>query len=322
MQVGDVVQVAAHADVDLRGRVHVVADSVTWPVSPYHADFVRTGPTKAGHYLFWQSGCMFVTLDSAGTSAVPFASVQSVVDASIETWNTDTVTATCSYMVMQNAGTKASEVGNDGVNLIKFRDDDWCRPAVDNDPKRCYDASAAGITTAIFIDDASSKNDGAIQDADVEINGVNFAISVAGATASTEACHAELQNTLTHELGHVHGLEHTCRVDTDPPRVDNTGSAVPLCSDTAALAANPSIADATMFPFQDCGETKKETLANDDIDAMCTVYPVASDPHSCSPVAHDAGGCCQAGGGGGGPLAVGAMTMFLLGRRRRVRSPR
>ena len=47
-----------------------------------------------------------------------------------------------------NVGTKALEVGNDGVNLIKFRDTpctcangttSWgCRPAVMNSPAKCY----------------------------------------------------------------------------------------------------------------------------------------------------------------------------------------
>ena len=37
-----------------------------------------------------------------------------------------------------------------------------------------------------------------------------------------------------------------------------------------------------MFNFQDCGETKKETLEPDDIDAICTIYPTAKDPGTCA----------------------------------------
>ena len=38
-----------------------------------------------------------------------------------------------------------------------------------------------------------------------------------------------------------------------------------------------------MYNFQDCGETKKETLSHDDIDAICAIYPKADDPGTCEP---------------------------------------
>src|SRR3954449_9918640 len=107
---------------------------------------------------------------------------------------------------MMNAGRKAMEVGNDKVNLIKFRDTSWGRPAVGDDAARPYDSAAAGITTATYVDDAGSDRDGAILDADVELNGVNFAISANGQSLGSNGCKSDLQNTLTHELGHLQGL--------------------------------------------------------------------------------------------------------------------
>ena len=313
LELGMTVQVGAHDDLDLSMQSHVVVDTVE--VLDEAPSFVRTGPTMAGHYLYWESGCIFVTVDADGTKEIAGNDEFPIIDDSIATWNTDV--ASCSYISVVDQGTKSMEVGNDNINLIKFRDVSWCRPAEGDDPARCYSDSAAGITTATYVDDGSSSRDGAIVDADIEINGVNFAISVNGVTLGTAGCDAELQNTLTHELGHLHGLEHTCLAVGDPPRVDNLGNAVPECSATT----DPTILNATMYNFQDCGETKKETLETDDINAICTVYPTAKDPNTCAPVGSGSG-CCDVGHDGPtGALMLSAAVGLVLARRRKTRRP-
>ena len=317
---GMAVAVLAHDDVDLARAMHTVVDDVTVTSGGESYDFVRTGPTKGGKYLYWESGCIFVTYDSAGTSALPDATTFPLIEQAIATWNTDT--ASGSYMIVKSLGSAADEVGNDGINLIKFRDTTWCRPAVDDDPARCYNDSAAGITTATYVDDGTSKRDGAIVDADVELNNVDFAIANGGVTMSDRAGvpRRAAQNTMTHELGHLHGLEHTCLADGDPPRVDNNGQAVPECSATT----DPLILDATMYNFQDCGETKKETLEADDILGITTIYPLANDPNTCAPPADiSSGGCCSASGSGDSrapiaPFALGLITWLAIARRRRA----
>src|SRR5258708_1663716 len=84
---GMYVELVAHDDRDLAQQTHVIVDDVH--VVADSGAFVRTGPTKAGHYLRWESGCIFVTPDSAGTAAVPFATTQQTIAASIATWNND-----------------------------------------------------------------------------------------------------------------------------------------------------------------------------------------------------------------------------------------
>jgi hypothetical protein len=293
---------------DLSWHMHVVVDDMKVLDEP--SGFVRTGPTKAGHYLYWESGCVFVTPDSAGTKEIAGDNEFPVISASINTWNNDT--AGCSYIQIVEDPKKAVETARDKVNIIKFRDQSWCKPATGSDPAVCHPDSAAGITTATFVDDGSSSRDGAIVDADVELNGVNFAISVNGQTLGTQPCLSELQNTLTHELGHLLGLEHTCLAPGDPPRIDNNGNAVPLC--TQAMT-NMTITGATMFNYQACGESSKETLSQDDIDAICTVYPTAKDPHTCERVSD--GGCCDSGRHPGGSflLALGVLACFWRRRR-------
>lgn len=307
------VAIAAHRDLDLAQRPHVVVDDVRVLALP--DGYVRTGPTMAGNPLRWESGCIFVTVDAEGTKQLPGELEFEVTEQSIAAWNT--ASASCGYIEVVHQGLVAHEVGRDQVNVIKFRDASWCRPAIDDDPARCYAESAAGITTAVYIDDGSSDRDGAIVDADIEINGKNFAISHEGVTLGTAPCRAELSNTLTHELGHLHGIEHPCRASGDPERLDHLGNPVPSCS----MVNDPAITESTMYNFQDCDETKKATLEADDIAAVCGIFPRSADPGTCQPVTLDRPGCCSTTDRSLPPaptlLLVGLTAVILRRRPRR-----
>lgn len=301
LEPGMKVSVAAHPGLDAQQRRHVVLDSVQIRDAGLGAHYVRTGPTKAGNALYWETRNIQVTIDSAGTAAIPYADLVPVINASLETWNTDT--ASCSSLKTTVVGSQALEVGNDKVNLIKFRDTHWGRPAVGSAPARDYSPVAAAITTVVFIDDDSSSRDGAIVDADIELNNVNFHITIE--PDENDSANAVLQNTLTHEVGHLRGLEHPCRASSDEPeRVDNKGNPVPLC--TAALP--PEITEATMYNYQSPGETKKETLSPDDIQAMCDIYG-------------SSGGCCSASNGRPDVsmlLAGVTFGLLIVGRRKKL----
>jgi MYXO-CTERM domain-containing protein len=259
---------------------------------------------------------VYIKASAEGTQHLPGTRELEIIEASAKTWNDGT--ASCSFMRLVVEKPEVQEVGRDNVNLIKFRDTSWCRPATGDDPMRCHSESAAGLTTATYVDDARSARDGAIVDADIEMNGVTFAIAEDGRTQGTAPCQSELQNTLTHELGHLLGLEHPCRTAGDPARVDNNGAPVPACG---LVGNNPVITEATMYNFQDCGEQKKETLSPDDTAAVCAVYPKAEDPGACDRVGEADSGCCRVGrGSSGAPLQAiaGAIGLAaLLARRRR-----
>jgi len=311
---GMFVTVDAHDGVTLRGAHAMVVDDVAIDrvAGAGSSDpFVREGPTPAGSYLFWPNGCIFMTYDAAGTTALSGDTEFPILDAAIATWNNGV--AGCGYIKLMSAGkTSNHEVGKDYINLIKFRDTAWCIPATDTEPQHCHAAAAAGITTLTFIKHAGASDDGAIVDADVEINGVNFAIT--NGTSGGGKCAADLGNTITHELGHVLGLEHTCVTADDPPRKDNNGNAVVACPST-----DPLIFDATMYPYQTCGETKKKTLSDDDIAGACAIYPTASDPKTCS-AAQAPTGCCDASAAPGPSslLLAGAIAMSFRKRRSRT----
>lgn len=312
LQVGMQVELAVHTGATTSGDAIIVVDQV---VRQGGSDFVRTGPTKAGHSLAWASGCAQLFYDSAGTSHLAGDTEFKLIDASVAAWN-DGV-AGCSYMRIESQGNQANEVGKDFFNIVKFRDTKWCRPATRADAERCYSPAAAGLTTVVFVDDPNSDRDGEIVDADIELNGVDFAISNAGATTGTAACLSDLKNTLTHELGHFLGLEHTCLASGDPPRIDNQGNAVPLCN----ASNDPLIRESTMYNFQTCGETSKASLSLDDTTAICSIYPLATDPGTCASVGGSSGGCC---GVAGKPASLPWLPMLMavgiggvLYRRRR-----
>jgi hypothetical protein len=319
------VAIAAHRAVDLSSREHVVADGVK--VLAYPPGFVRSGPTEAGNPLYWESGCALVTIDEAGTTAIAGDDELAAIDAAIAEWNTKT--DACSYMKIVNDGRRRIEVsGKDGINAIKFRDTpcecmtetgkpfaSWCTPATEDAPQECHGINVAGLATMTYSIEAA--RDGAILDADIELNAVTFRVSIAPDLGEPEdtRLNAVLQNTLTHELGHLLGLEHTCVNLGDPPRLDGDGNEVTSC-DFAGI----ELQDTTMFPSQESGETKKMSLSQDDIDGICRIYPRASDPQVCAPVSvPEAAGCCSASGRSGNDvsfLLAGAAALLLLRRRK------
>ena len=94
LAVGMRVAVGTHEGLDLDQRMHVVADDVRVLAMP--AGFVRTGPTKAGRYLYWESSCVYVTVSPEGTREVNGDDELEAIDSSIAEWNNRT--ASCSYM--------------------------------------------------------------------------------------------------------------------------------------------------------------------------------------------------------------------------------
>lgn len=306
---GMVVAVAARAEADLSARQHLAVDEVQVTGG---FEFVRTGPTRSGKPLYWKSGCVEITTDLDGTSDLRDDLEATIVSQSVAEWNGRV--ASCSYMNLVEKPRKQVEVGRDYANVIKFRDTEWCKPATADAPKQCHSPAAAGITTVSFVNDADSSRDGEIVDADIELNSVHFAISANGQSLGTGACKSDLANTLTHELGHLLGLEHTCLAPGDPARVDDNGVAVPECT---SLPANSPIRDTTMYNYQTCGETMKADLTQDEVDAMCVTYPLARDPGTCGAVGSGGEGCCSAQSSAPSSLLLFLATGLLLFLRRR-----
>jgi hypothetical protein len=96
---------------------------------------------------------------------------------------------------------------------------------------------------------------GEIYDADIELNEDNKTFVVcpdAGCGGSVDLNTADLENTLTHEMGHYFGVAHT-----------------------------PDDSNATMWSEASPGETIKRTIEADDNAGLCAIYPPGSLPEAC-----------------------------------------
>ncbi|HWE30277.1 MAG TPA: hypothetical protein VHB97_19860, partial [Polyangia bacterium] len=241
--------------------------------------YVRSRTAK-GVPVAWSGPCAQVTPDSAGTPDMPFDQVVNVVHQSLNNWAS--AVGAEGYLQLAYETPMPMEAHLDGINTIKFRTDKWCHPNDAQQNNICYSAQAAGITTVFYVQDGSAHA-GTILDADIELNDINFTFAILPTTATADPNRpfADLENTLTHELGHLQGLDHTCNGATPPQETDENGNPPPICN----YATNsPEIKATTMYATAQPGETSKRMPKADDVAGIVNAYPAANAPSSmCEP---------------------------------------
>lgn len=189
--------------------------------------------------------------------------LRDAVIQSFDTWNDQE----CSDFAMLYAGdTPDAPIGTDGGriaiedlnNILVWRDEQWPHPGY----------GAVALTTVTF-----RPSSGEILAADIEFNTADYDFTNNEGTAGTII---DFRNTLTHEVGHFLGLDHT---------------------------GNPQ---ATMYATAPPGEISKRTLHPVDVEGLCHIYPLGLEfeNESDDPEADDRsssrrgcfGSCSQTGG--------------------------
>jgi MYXO-CTERM domain-containing protein len=276
--------------------------------------------SDAGRMFKWPQSCVPLTTFPADLeSMMTREEILTAIVSSAEAWSK--YNNPCAYLgiTVTSSSDEPPRATNDGRNLVVFRADRWCKltAAGDCDAMIHYDPAALALTSV-----SASTSSGTIRDADIEVNAFHFSwadlLRHPELRGNGQPYH-DLQNAVTHEMGHLIGLDHTCALTGIPP-LDHTGAQIPDCS-----VASPSVLETTMFPSANPGDIDKRTLAPDDQLAVCDIYPVAQDPLVCMPEAPPSEGCssCAVGparsaaAGGGGLLLAAALLAIRMRRRRR-----
>jgi hypothetical protein len=268
--------------------------------------FVRT-TTDKGAAVRWSRSCVIVAAHTANPppNLTPDL-VVTAARAAAAAWGHEQLA--CSGFEIQVATEDNSDAvaANDAKNNLVFRRTQWL-----------YEPSALAITTVF-----ARQETGVVLDADLEINALDGGRFLWGdlvAGVGTGAHVEDLQNTLTHEFGHLLGLDHNCFLSGTSRRgFDNNGQPVPECD-----RAPQEIQDATMFAAVAPGDTARRTLSPDDIAGVCAIYPAASATTCTSGGGGDdgglAGGCSMGRGRAGAAGLLAAALVLSAGLRRRWR---
>ncbi|MEE2643769.1 MAG: matrixin family metalloprotease [Myxococcota bacterium] len=207
--------------------------------SSTYAQSYRRATTSAGIPVSWASYCIDLRLNKRGSERLAPAVLEQELLGSMNAWSS----TECGGIELGLLGTSPlEEVGYvleaENENLLVFRSGPGRWP---------HDPRVLALTTVTMCqNDSDLCAAGTILDADIEFNEEHFTF-----TGTDEPTQFDLANTMTHELGHLLGFDHSLK--------------------TAS----------TMYASALPGQTYMRDLDEVDIEGLCAVYPTR--PSGCDP---------------------------------------
>ena len=295
--------------------------------------YVRTRTKVTCRPLRWAQTCIFLQPDAELLrDELPAEVTLDAIKSAIRSWN-ERLTPSSFLQLHYLPPTDSRESSQtDRLGLLKFRFGSWCRPAKDSSSMPvCFDPSATAVTTVSFLNKPSDPDlDGNIVDTDIDFNAVSFRFVDASqpATSTDRRSPVDLWNVLTHELGHVMGLDHTCVIDSSAGgcMTEQKGGAVLSCAalDGKRLTSQDAETayEAAMYPTSVAGEFSRRVPTSDDLAGVIISHPASADPQSCT-VPSVVSGCevAESSKRGGAPLwasllgVLAAASLLLRVRR-------
>jgi hypothetical protein len=223
--------------------------------------------------IFWMDRAISIELASGSSTDVGAVDLRAALDRSLGTWSR---AGDCTDIVLTDVGEAMALTTNldggalDHHNRVVVRESDW--PAI-------VGPETLALTTVLY-----DRSSGAILDADTDVNAVAHSFSTSDPPPSD---HDDVQNTLTHEMGHLLGFGHV----GDP--------------------------DATMYASALPGETIKRDLAADDLRAVCETYPTGRPTPTTLPTSPPS--CAVSRTASATLSTLAAAVLIALGARRRAR---
>lgn len=279
--------------------------------------YVRTLTTKTKVELDWSPACLnFEILQGSRPEGVSEELFRTAVVEAAAQWSSSTLACTKMSITVSSSSGKKAYVEADRINKIQFRSDRWARHARLAKDISDYPPNALAITSVF-----ASNVTGEIYDTDIELNALSalWGDLVKNPELSKSSNMHDLQNTLTHEFGHVIGLDHSCDGGGQSNPLDHQKMTVPRCPGTL------EIQETTMAAIVMPGDTLRRTLSADDQRGVCDLYP-ADDKPACSEKRDDNGGGCimakhsaRRGTQGWFLIAAVAFAAARLGSRNRRR---
>lgn len=205
-------------------------------VRPTRAFERQTVDAESDQGLYWGNRQVTMRPLYSSSEDLSVSDARDAITASVVSWQK--AGDGCSDLLFFEGG----EPSGSATNLTSGTPDGENRIVWREDRWTVSSGRALAVTSIEF-----DLNTGEIFDADIDVNGVNFVWTiVTGANPGTDEegrPFQDLQNTMAHEFGHVLGFAHSL------------------------------VFEATMWGGSEDGETNKRSLDNDDVLAVCTVYP-------------------------------------------------